>query len=141
MPQVRAGGAKWRQRAGMAADAYKSGVLTPRADWQQATAAAESNYTQGVQEAIAAGRFGRGVNRADAKTAYLKGVTTKGPSRFVEGVQQSGDAYDKGFAPYKAAIQALTLSPRGRRGDPANLQRVAEVASTLNKVRKDLLGG
>ena len=140
MPQVRAGGAKWKQRAGQASKDYLNGVQRPRRNWQEATVEAAESYTAGVQQSLAEGRFAKGVQRA-GNQAYIQGVTKKGPARYVEGVNQSGDAYDRGFAPYASALNSLTLTPRGRRGDPANLQRVAEVASTLHETRRALLGG
>lgn len=140
MPEVRAGGTKWKQRAGQASKDYLNGVQRPRRNWQQATVEAAESYNAGVQQALSEGRFAKGVQRA-GQTAYLNGVTKKGPARYVEGVNQSGDAYDKGFAPYAETIRSLQLSPRGRRGDPANLQRVVEVADALHQTRRNLLGG
>jgi hypothetical protein len=140
MPEVRNGGAKWKQRASNASRDYLSGVQRPRRNWQEATVAAADSYTQGVQQAAAEGRFARGVQRA-GQQAYTKGVTTKGPTRYVEGINQSGDAYDRGFAPYAETIRSIQLTPRGRRGDPANYARVAEIGQALNAKRKDLLSG
>lgn len=140
MPEIRNGGQKWKQRAGQASKDYLAGVQRPRRNWQQATVEAAESYSAGVQQALSEGRFARGVQKA-GQAAYVNGVTKKGPARYVEGVNQSGDAYDKGFAPYADTLRSLTLSPRGRRGDPANLQRVAEVADALHNTRRNLLGG
>lgn len=140
MPEVRAGGQKWKQRSAGAQRDYLAGVQRPRRNWEQATIQAAEAYNAGVQQAAAEGRFARGVQRS-GQQAYNKGVTTKGPGRYVEGVNQSGDAYDRGFQPYADTLRGLTLSPRGRRGDPSNYQRVQEIGTALNLKRKELLSG
>lgn len=140
MPDVRAGGQKWRQRAAQASKDYLSGVQRPRRNWQEATISAAESYASGIQQALSEGRFARGVQRA-GQAAYNRGVTTKGPSRYIEGVNQSGDAYDRGFQPYAETLRALQLPPRGRRGDPANYQRAQAVGEALHERRRDLLSG
>jgi hypothetical protein len=134
MPRVRAGGQKWTQRTAAAARDYAAGVQTPRTPWAAATSASEHAWQAGVQDAVARGAFGKGVQKAgDAK--WQQGVATKGVQRFAPGVQAAQARYDEGFAPYRAAIEAITLPARGRRGDPANLERVRLIDTALHDLR------
>lgn len=138
MPEIRAGGSKWKLRASQASRDYLAGVQRPRRNWQEATTSAAQSYADGVAQAISDGRFARGIARA-GNSAYLKGVTTKGPTRYVEGINTSGDAYDRGFAPYAETIRNVQLPARGRRGDPANYQRTQQLGEALHQRRRDLL--
>jgi len=55
----------------------------------------------------------------------------KGPGRFAEGVYIAGPDYEKGFAPYHAAIERVELGPRFPRRDPRNLERVKRIVDAL----------
>lgn len=139
MPVVRGGAQKWKARTAAAQGDYASGVANPRRSWAQATQEAEGAYQSGVQDAISRGAFGRGVqNAGDQK--YQAGVKAKGVSRFASGVTASGDAYERGFAPYRQVIEATNLPPRGRRGDPQNLERVRVMAAALNAAKQQQSG-
>lgn len=139
MPTVRNGADKWRRRAQAATQDYLDGVKNPRAQWESQTAKATQAYEDGVQAAITRKAFAKGVKKA-GQAAYELGVELKGQRRYAEGVAASGDKYQQGFAPYAQILTALTLSPRGRRGDPKNLDRVREVADALHKERLKLQG-
>jgi len=123
-------GSKWERRAVVSGADYTAGVQSPRAPWSQSAAKAEDNYKIGVTAAAARGAFGKGVKAAgDAKWTAMS--LQKGPGRFAEGVSIARPDWEKGFAPYHSVISALALPPRGVRGSPANLQRVATVATAL----------
>lgn len=98
--------------------------------WAPNTAAAAPAYNAGVQEAIAAGRFARGVQRA-GQSAYQNGVRTRGAARYAQGIAGSGPAWQAGFAPYAQAIAAQTLPPRGPRRSQANVQRMLANLQTI----------
>ena len=55
---------KWQERASVASDEYREGVLNPREDWQKATEAASTAWEQGIQAAIREKRFVGGVRKA-----------------------------------------------------------------------------
>ena len=125
---------KWVRRAGSAGQEYTEGVQSPRKPWAAATKAAEGNYEQGVQAAIGRKSFGKGVDRAgDAK--WKDRASTLGSGRFASGVAASQDEYSKGFSKYASVLSSLTLPPRGAKGSPANLQRVAAVATALRNAK------
>jgi len=114
---------------------YQDGVNNPRRSWSSGAVAQEAAYKEGVTAAANAGRFGKGV-RAAGDSKWQKGALEKGVQRWPAGVQLGQDAYQAGFAPYASAIGSVTLSPRYKRRDPRNLQRVADVANALGRVKE-----
>lgn len=125
---------KWNRRASSAGTEYSEGIASPRRPWAAATQAAESSFEQGVQAAIGRKAFGKGVSRAgDAK--WRERAETLGSGRFASGVSASQDEYSKGFQKYHAVLSGLNLPPRGAKGSPANLQRVAAVATALRNAK------
>ena len=125
---------KWARRAGSAGQEYEEGVRNPRKSWAKETKAAEGAYELGVQKSIADKRFGKGVDAAgDAK--WQQNAIEKGPQRFTQGVQLAQPAYEAGFAPFRDVIANTTLPPRGPKGDPKNIQRVAILAKNLHDAK------
>jgi len=110
---------------------YKAGVQNPMKDWATEAAAAEERYETGIQDAIARKAFGAGV-RAAGTEKWKKGALEKGVNRWGPGVRVAQPEYEKGFAPYRDVIESVTLPPRRRTGDPANIDRVAAIASALH---------
>ena len=127
-------GAKWARRAGNAGPEYEDGIRNPRKSWAQETKAAETAYEQGVQAAISAKRFGKGVDKA-GDDKWSKNAIEKGPQRFQQGVSLAQPAYEAGFAPFRDVIANTTLPPRGPKGDPKNIQRVAVLAKNLHDAK------
>jgi len=137
MPAIRSAKAiaeKWKRVTPGRSEDYKHGVENPRKDWEEETAAAEGRYKKGVMEAANKGLFGRGVKNAGTGK-WKEKTLKKGPTRFAEGVMLSGDDYEKGFAPYADVIAKTELPPRGPKGDPANIARVAAIAGALHKAK------
>ena len=125
---------KWSRRASSAGQEYADGVNAPRRSWASATQAAETNYEQGVQASITRKAFGKGVAKAgDAK--WKEKASTLGAARFGSGVTAAENEYSKGFAPYLSAMAGLTLPPRGAKGSPQNLLRVAAVANLNRSIK------
>jgi len=126
---------KWVRRASVAGPDYQAGVTNPRAPWAAAAVAGKMNWQTGVQGAITRDAFAKGVtNAGDEK--WRTAAIRKGPGRFAEGVAIGKDEWQKGFAPYQAAISAVVLPPRGAKGDPKNIERVRAVATTLRTLRE-----
>lgn len=126
--------AKWSRVAGAAQGEYEEGVKNPRRSWAAETAKAEAAYDKGVQAAISAKRFGKGVRAAgDAK--WQQNAIEKGPARYSQGVGLALEAYQTGFEPYHRALSSLVLPARGPKGDPGNINRVAIVAKTLHDIK------
>ena len=126
---------KWVRRASVAGPDYLQGVQNPRKPWAAAAIEAEPNYKAGVVAAAGRGAFGAGV-KAAGDEKWRNGAVRKGPGRFAEGVAIGRDDWGKGFAPYQSAISAITLPPRGPKGSPQNIQRVAAIATTLRALKE-----
>jgi len=118
---------------------YRVGVENPRRDWATATKASESAYEMGVTQAIAKKRFGKGVSAAGTE-AWQRGAVEKGTARWGPGVTMAQDKYAKNFAPYRDAIERVTLPPRFARRDPRNLARVKAVVDALSAAKEQRLG-
>ena len=131
---------KWTRRASVAGEDYRAGVENPRTPWDQASRAADPVYRQAVTAAAAAGRYAAGVQRAGVER-WRTNAIAKGPTRFAEGVQLAVGDWQRGFAPYQAAIQAVQLPARGPAGSPQNLQRVTVIASALRQLKERAGGG
>ena len=129
---------KWVQRSAGARDAYVDGIENPQTDWATATANASNNWKAGVQRAAERGLFAAGVRRAGTLYWQQKSAGV-GADRYVEGVQVAMSRYAEGFEPYAATLRALTLPPRGPKGDPKNNARVIAVNAALHQ-KKITLG-
>lgn len=113
---------------------FAEGIQNPRRSWEQSTKAASDAYAQGVQQAIGEGRFETGVAKAgDAK--WQRKTQDVGVQRWAPGIQASLQDYETGFAPFHAVIARTTLPPRGPKGDPRNIERVAVLARALNAAK------
>ena len=126
---------KWVRRASVAGPDYLQGIQNPRKAWAAAAVEAEPNYKAGVTAAAARGAFGIGV-KAAGDEKWRRGAVQKGPGRFAEGVAIGRDDWGKGFAPYQSVIAAVTLPPRGPKGAPQNIQRVAAIATALRTLKE-----
>tara|TARA_R110000751_G_scaffold97676_1_gene190172 strand:- start:114 stop:590 length:477 start_codon:yes stop_codon:yes gene_type:complete len=129
---------KWVQRSSAARDAYVDGIENPQTDWATATAQASNNWKAGVERAAARGLFAAGVRRAGTLYWQQKSAGV-GADRYVEGVGVAMARYAEGFEPYAATLRALTLPPRGPKGDAKNNLRVIAVNDALHK-KKIALG-
>lgn len=130
---------KWAEVTPGRQQFYDAGVKAPKKDWADETAKSEAAYEQGISEALAGNRFGKGVRKAGTE-AWQKGAIEKGISRFGPGVRASEDKMEKGVAPYLEELGRITLPERGARGDPRNIERVSKIASALHKKKLELLG-
>jgi hypothetical protein len=122
---------KWAKRAAAAAPDYQAGIQAPKVDWAQATKAADGAYQAGVQDSISRGAFSKGVTKAGTEKWSRKSIAV-GPSRYGTGVNAAQTDYSSNFAPYVDALQRVSLPARGRRGDPANIERVRQIATALH---------
>ena len=121
---------KWtRVTPGRTSD-YKLGIQNPKRDWQDEALAAKDNWKAGIDAAAAKDLFAKGIVKAGT-SKWREKALKKGPGRFAEGVYLAGPDYEKGFAPYHAAIERVDLGPRFPRRDPRNLERVKKIVDAL----------
>lgn len=123
---------KFATRGAAAAGDYKAGVASAGADWERSTAGATDNYVAGVQGAINRGAFAKGVKEAGGDY-YQTRAATIGGNRFADGIRSGQQNFEQGVKPYLDVLSKMTLSPRGPKGDPRNMQRATEVATALRK--------
>ena len=121
---------KWTRVTPGRTEDYRLGVRNPKRDWESTTAAASDTYKMGVDAAQAKGLFKKGVEKAGTKK-WQERALEKGPGRFSEGVYIASDDYSKGFAPFHEAIARVDLGPRFPKRDPRNLDRVRRVVTAL----------
>ncbi len=124
--------AKWATVTPARQAEYTEGVENPKVDWAKAPLEAADAQAKGVQAAITAKRFAKGVAKAGTPK-WKKKTLQKGPGRWAEGVSLSQADYEAGFAPYREVIANTILPPRGPKGDPANINRVAVIAKALHE--------
>lgn len=130
---------KWERRATAAGQDYLTGVENPRRAWADAATKAEGNYKTSVVAAANAGKYGAGVRRV-GNERWAENAKKKGPTRFAEGVQLAVGEWQRGFAPFQAAIQSLTLPERGPRRSEQNFNRSKLVGQTLGAVKDRIAG-
>lgn len=128
---------KFVQRGAAAGADYVDGIRGSGEDWERNAEAASENWSAGVQEAITRDGFAKGVRKAGAAKFERKALDV-GARRFPEGIRESESDYEEGVAPFLDVLRGLTLTPRRPRGDPSNIERVAEVAAAL---RRKKVGG
>jgi len=136
MPKIRSIAeiaAKWGDVTPRREAYYRHGIESPKKVWVEEASAASDAWREGVTAAAAEDRFGKGV-AAVGQEKWKKGALEKGVKmgRWREGVAIAKDEYAKGFAPYRDVIEAITLPPRGPKGDPRNIERVSIVTAALH---------
>ena len=125
---------KYSTRASAASGDYVEGARTTSKDQAGAAIAAAAIYGQALTASIADGRYARGLQKS-GKAKWLKGVTDKGGNRYAEGVSQAAPDYATESARFDGARGAANSLPRGIKGSPQNLQRVAAVVAAQIRVK------
>lgn len=121
---------KWQEVTPGRAQYYEEGVRTTDRDWKTETQAANASWKAGIAAAAAADLFSKGVAKAGTETWRARAISV-GPGRFSEGVATAGPQFAKGFGPFLGVLSALTLPPKGPKGDPKNYERVRAVGMAL----------
>ena len=125
---------KWSKRSSAAGPDLEAGLKAPKASWAESTKAAEAAQAAGVQDAISRGAFVKGVAKAGDEKWQRKSLALA-PSRYGPGITAGLADYTTGFAPYRDALERITLPQAGRKGDPANIERVRQIATTLRSIK------
>lgn len=129
---------KWATVTPGRSEEYRKGVENPLRDWEKEAIAASDAYKAGVTASIARNGFSKGVKKAGT-SKWKRKVVDVGVSRWPQGVSVARPDYEVGFAPYADAIAAVVLPPKGPKGDPRNLERVAAIARALHAKKLALL--
>jgi len=131
---------KWARVAGSSGPSYEEGVTAPLRDYAANASAANDAWKGGVTAAVQGDRFATGVRRVGT-AKWQRNAVAKGPARFSQGVAIAQPDYEAGFTPYREAIQAAQLPPRGPRRSPQNLQRVQAIVTAVSARKEALLKG
>jgi hypothetical protein len=134
MKSAQASSQKFVERAGAATQDYVSGAETTTKDQAAAAIAGKANYVAGVQAAITAGRYEKGL-QASGKQGWLQGIRNKGQNRFAEGVANGAAKYAQNSGKYDSARQAADSLPRGPKGSEQNFARAKAVGTALRKMK------
>ncbi len=130
---------KWaRVTAGRGAD-YEAGAVGAGAKQNEKAIAAEKAFVSGVTNGNIGKMFAGGLRKAGAEK-YNRKVKDVGVGRFGSGVAAAVGDMASGMAPMVEAIAAVTMPPRGARGDTANQARSVVFQVALNKKRLALRG-
>lgn len=130
---------KWAEVTPQRAPQYEKGVKNPKQNWEANTKAANDSYKAGIQASIQKDAFSKGVSKA-GQNKWVKGAVEKGVARFGPGVQVAEGDYERGFAPYRDAIEKTVLPPRFARRDPRNLDRVRSMVTALIAEKQKQVG-
>lgn len=122
---------KWKDVTPARADIYRANVAAPLKDWEKETVAAGDRQKEGMRKAMDEDRIVKGVVRAGL-AKWSKMTTTKGPSRWVEGVGIAEPEYTAGFGPYRDVIEKTDPGPRYSKGDPRNWERSKKIGLALH---------
>jgi len=134
MKTASASASKFVERAGAASGDYVTGAQNTSKDQAAAAIAGKANYAAGIQAAITAGRYEKGLSKS-GKAGWLKGITEKGANRFAEGVASGATKYATNSGIYDAARGAAASLPRGAKGSEANFARSKAVGQALRAVK------
>ena len=115
-------------------DRYQRGASGKGSKWASATGASEQNYNDGIQKAIAAKSFSKGISEAGAG-AYDQGVSQKGVLNWPTGMQFADAKYQKKTGKFAALWNQPLSTPRGSRRSAANLKRMQENVDRFAKAK------
>lgn len=133
VPSAQAVAEKWARVTPGRQQDYVAGVQAAGNAWQEGVSNAEGNYAQGVQNAIGEGRYASGVSGKASK--YTRKSVEVGANRWGPGVTAARTDMEQGMARILSVLASVSLPPRGPKGSPQNLQRVAAVNEALHAAR------
>jgi len=124
----------WEDGARARADRYAAEAKAAAELWQTNAEAAAKLYRDAVTAPNIEQMFKGGISRVGA-AKYRRKVEAVGAARFAPGISAAKPDYESGVAPFLETLAALVLPARKPRGDPANIDRVAKIATELHKKR------
>lgn len=128
--------AKWQNRTAAASQDYSDGAASTDKDQAARAIAAKEVYKTALTESFGRDAYSKGLQRS-GKGGWLRGVQEKGAQNFSTGVgsNTAREKYTTNSGKYDGARKAAEGLPRGARGNPANLQRVAAVANAQRAIK------
>lgn len=116
--------AKYKRRAAAASGDFKEGVLRTRENPMELAAAAGEAWRQGLQEAMADGRWERGL-RDVSHEDWKRATSEKGSINFATGVSNLSPKAERGMTENLANIEAVEaeIAPMPKRSFPERVER------------------
>jgi len=125
---------KYSTRSAGASGDYVKGAQETTKDQAAAAIAAFEITKQATIAALNEGRQVKGLQKS-GKGGWLKGVVDVGGGRYAEGVGQAGPSYAAESGRFDSARASSASMPRGLKGSPQNLAKVAKVVSEQIRVK------
>jgi hypothetical protein len=134
------GKTKWKDNVRNAGPHYDLGIRNPRENLVAAVEARKEAMYASLRDAIDKDLIFGGLKRAGHEKWQNRAID-KGTKRWSDETPKRADDWEFGFKPYADALSALSLSPKRRKGDPANIsERVGSVVQALIRKKEELRG-
>lgn len=132
MKTASASSLKWAQNSANGSQNYVSGAQATNKDQASLAVAAKGNWKAGIDAAVAADSFAKGLNKS-GKAGWLAGVTQKGAQNYGTGVSAptAKSKYETNSGKFDTARGAAASVARGPKGSAGNLARVSAVVNAL----------
>jgi len=131
---------KWKNNVRNAGPHYDLGIRNPRENLVTAVEARKEAMYASLRDAIDKDLIFGGLKRAGHEKWQSRAID-KGTKRWGEETPKRADDWESGFKPYADALNALSLPPKRKKGDPANIsERVGAVVQALIRKREELRG-
>jgi hypothetical protein len=134
MKTASASSQKFAERAANSASDYVKESQATTKDQSANAIAAKEIYKQALTASFGKDAYAKGLGKS-GKAGWLKGVTEKGADRFAGGVMNAAAKYAANSAPFDSARAASASMPRGVKGSPQNLAKVAAVVTALRAAK------
>ncbi|UTU47204.1 Conserved odinarchaeal virus protein [Huginn virus] len=130
---------KARYQGAIAEAARRYAEAAPTIEWQAAAKAAQKLYEQKMSDPTVLARRAKGIDKV-TDSAFRQAIISKGVTRINAGMAGAVDKQAANFAPFKAALEAVTLPEKTT--DPlANIDaRVKPIVKALVDKKKEILG-
>jgi hypothetical protein len=128
--------AKYTRNTASASQSYQDGINNPRRDWATVTAAAEGTWEAGIQAAVGAKSFARGIT-PDAAAKQKTNALQLGASRYAPGTANAAPAWAKFTQPVFDAMAAVPDMPRGPKMSQQNFDKQRAYAAAAHSAKKN----
>jgi hypothetical protein len=131
---------KFEEAVKRAAPFYELGVKNPRENLVAAVEARKQAMYESLRDAIEKDLIFGGLKRRGHEF-WQKRAVEKGARRWGDETPKRVDDWESGFKPFADTLSAVAMSPKRRKGDPANIaERVGAIVQALIRKKHELRG-
>ena len=127
---------KYTRNTGSARQSFIDGINNMRRDWGTVTPAAEGAWEAGVQAAVSAKSFARGIT-ADAAAKQKANAINLGADRYGPGTKNAVPAWIKFTQPVLDAMAGVADMPRGPKMSQQNFDKQHAYAAAAHSAKKN----